>query len=141
MLRATPRKIPKDIPPPVDAVVRSLAAELTIAEDAVRLTAQFEVESLSSGWHAIPLLGGSAPLIGVQPADANVAWQEERYVILRKEPGIQSLTLEFAAPRQPGPPGKAAGADAPERHRSDPQGEPHSPGPDPGSEWQTGPVP
>jgi len=97
------KKDPKEIPPPVDAVVRSLTAELTIGEATVRLMAQFEVESLSSGWHSIPLLGGSAPLIGVQPVDANVARQEDRYVILRKEPGIQNLNLEFAAPRQPGP--------------------------------------
>ena len=96
------KKEAKEIPPPVDAVVRSLVADLIVSEESVRLVAQFEVQSLADGWHAIPLLGGSAPLIKIQPAEAEVVWRENRYALLRQGPGSQSLTLEFAAPRQPG---------------------------------------
>lgn len=93
---------PEETPPPVNALVRSFRGEVTIEEKFVRLVATFDVQSYLDKWHAIPLMGGDARLVKIDPPTADVAWREGRYELLRKEPGQVNVTLEFSAPRRMG---------------------------------------
>ena len=93
---------PEEAQPPVQAVVRSMKADVGIGEETIQLSVTFEVESFEDGWHSIPLLGGSAQLVSVEPAGASVVWKDDGYVLLRDEAGESAVTLAFSKTRKGG---------------------------------------
>lgn len=93
---------PEELEPPVSAVVRAMKADVEIEDESVRLSVRFEVESFADDWHSIPLMGGAAQLVKVEPEDASVVWENDGYFLLRNKEGAAEVKLEFATSRKGG---------------------------------------
>jgi hypothetical protein len=90
---------PKEEPehPPVDFLVPRADYRLQFGEEAGRLDAEYEIESLGNKWQTIPLLGGQARLDKADTGGLSLI-SKDGYALLTNQPGKAKVSLHLVTP-------------------------------------------
>lgn len=90
---------PQPEKPPLASALQSASYAIALEKDSARIDGTFLAQSFREGWHLIPLVGGEARLVAVEPAEAQVVWHEGKYCLLVSARGPATATLTLAATR------------------------------------------
>jgi hypothetical protein len=88
---------PPPAKPPVAAELSSARYEIEVRENRVVGSVEFEAQSFSEEWTALPLLGAGAPVHKIEPADASIILRDGNYTWLTNKPAKQRIRMFFAA--------------------------------------------
>ncbi|MFN2621795.1 MAG: hypothetical protein ABR611_03025 [Chthoniobacterales bacterium] len=90
------RETPAKRKPPVEAALLSARYQLILKGDLAAGVVEYEVETFTDEWIAIPLLGAQTGLDEIEPADVQLIVREGHYALVTNRPGKQKLRLKFA---------------------------------------------
>jgi hypothetical protein len=83
--------------PPVAAELISARYEIEVRENRVVGFVDFDAQSFSDEWNALPLISADTHVHKVEPADATIILRNGNYALLTNRPSKQHIKMYFAA--------------------------------------------
>ena len=94
--QASQHEAPPKRKPPVEAALLSARYNLQFKGDLVSGTVEYEIETFTDEWTAVPLLGSETQVDEVEPADVQLIVRDNHYAFVTDRRGRQKLRLKFA---------------------------------------------